>query len=184
MLERFTDEARRVVVRAQEEAREARDPSMDGAHLLLGIAGVDGPGSVALHAVGVDAARVRQAVRDVGDPTAEPLDADALAALGIDLGRVRSAVESVFGSGALNRPAGCRRLRRRGTGHVPLTRTGKKVLEQSLRAALRRGDRSIDSRHLLIGLLDVEEKRSSAVLRRLDVDTAALRRRLEGDAAA
>jgi ATP-dependent Clp protease ATP-binding subunit ClpA len=181
MFERFTDEARRVVVLAQEEARQAADPCVDGAHLLLGVAAVDGPGSAALRAAGVEPSRVRDAVREVGDPTAEPLDADALAALGIDLGRVRQAVESVFGSGALNRPAGYRR-RRRPTGHLPLTRGSKKALEQSLRAALRRGDRSIDSRHLLLGLLDVDEKRTSAVLRRLDVDTADLRRRLEGDA--
>jgi hypothetical protein len=182
MFERFTDEARRVVVLAQEEAREAEDPCVDGAHLLLGVAAVDGPGSAALRAAGIDPTRLRDAVRTAGDPTAEPLDADALAALGIDLGRVRQAVESVFGSGALNRPAGYRRLRRRSSGHLPLTRGGKKALEQSLRAALRRGDRSIDSRHLLLGVLDAGEKRTSAVLRHLDVDIADLRRKLEGDA--
>jgi ATP-dependent Clp protease ATP-binding subunit ClpA len=180
MFERFTEEARQVVVLAQEEAREAHDPCIDGAHLLVGIATVGGPGAAALRAAGVDAAQVSRAVRDVGDPMAEPLDADALAALGIDLGRVRQAVEAVFGSGALNQPAG-RRLRRRPTGHLPFTAHAKKALELSLRAALRRNDRSIDSRHLLLGVLAAEEKRTAEVLRRLDVDPADLRNRLEGD---
>jgi ATP-dependent Clp protease ATP-binding subunit ClpA len=181
MFERFTEEARQVVVAAQDEAREARDPFIDCAHLLVGVAAAGGPGAAALRAAGVDAARLRQAVRDVGDPLAEPLDADALAALGIDLGKVRQAVESVFGSGALNQPAGARRLRRRPTGHLPFTGHAKKALELSLRAAVRRNDGSIDSRHLLLGVLGAGEVRTAEVLRRLEVDAGDLRTRLEGD---
>jgi hypothetical protein len=42
----------------------------------------------------------------------------------------------------------------------------------------------IDSRHLLLGLLDVGEKRTTAVLDRLAVDRTELRRRIdESDAA-
>jgi ATP-dependent Clp protease ATP-binding subunit ClpA len=181
MFERFTEEARRVVVVAQDEAREAHDPCIDAAHLLIGIATEGGPGAEALRSAGADTADVRRAVHDVGDPTAEPLDADALAALGIDLGRVRQAVEAVFGSGALNQPAGAGRLRRRPTGHLPFTAHAKKALVQSLRAAVRRGDGAIDSRHLLMGVLAAEEKRSAAVLHRLGIDPADLRSRLEGD---
>ena len=181
MFERFTEEARRVVVLAQEEAREAREPCIDGAHLLLGIAVVDGPGRQALHAAGVGETALRRAIREVGDPGSEPLDADALAALGIDLGRVREAAEALFGAGALDDRSRRRFRRRRPTGHLPFTATSKHALEQSLRAAVRRGDRSLDSRHLLLGLLAVGEKRTSAVLRRLEVDPADLRSRLESD---
>jgi ATP-dependent Clp protease ATP-binding subunit ClpA len=179
MFERFTAEARRVVVVAQEEARVAGDGCIDGAHLLLGIAEAPGPGRAALEGLGVRPAELRHAVREVGAPDAEPLDADALAALCIDLGRVRQAVEAAFGSGALD----ARRRRwgrgRTPSGHLPFTATSKKSLELSLRAAVRRGDGAIDTRHLLLGLLDAEDTRSTAVLRRLAVDPAALRRRLE-----
>ena len=182
MFERFTESARQVVVIAQEEAREAGDPCIDGAHLLLGIAEVPGPGRSALEGAGVEATRLRRAVREVGDPDSEVLDADALAALGIDLGRVRQAAEAAFGAGALD--AGRRRWgrRRMPSGHLPFTAMSKKALELSVRAAVRRGDRAIDTRHLLLGLLAAEEKRSSAVLRRLAVDTLELRHRLAGDA--
>jgi ATP-dependent Clp protease ATP-binding subunit ClpA len=183
VFERFTDEARRVVVLAQEEAREAHDPCIDGAHLLLGVATVAGAGADALRAAGADPARLRQALHAVGDPAADPLDADALAALGIELERVREAAEAVFGSGALDRPLRHRRSRRRRSGHLPLTAGGKRALERSLRAAVRRGDRSIDPRHLLLGVLEADDRRSAAVLRRLSVDPAELRRRLESGAA-
>jgi ATP-dependent Clp protease ATP-binding subunit ClpA len=183
MFERFTTEARQVVVLAQLEARNLRDPFIDGAHLLLGIATVAGPGSHALQAVGVDVSRIRTAIAEVGDPSSLPLDAEALTALGIDLSRVQAAAEAAFGAGALNDQSG--RRRRRPEGHLPFTATSKKALELSLRAALAQGDRSIDSRHVLLGVLDAGDKRATAVLHRLEVDTADLRRRLrdQSDAA-
>jgi ATP-dependent Clp protease ATP-binding subunit ClpA len=179
MFERFTEEARRVVVVAQMEAREARDPCIDATHLLLGIAMAGGPGSEALRAAGIDAPGLRTAMREVGDP-GSVLDAEALAALGIDLGKVRESAEAAFGAGALDDRG--RRGRRRPTGHMPLTAQSKKALELSLRAAVRRHDDAIDSRHLLLGVLAAEEKRSTAVLRRLGVEPEDLRRRAEGDA--
>jgi ATP-dependent Clp protease ATP-binding subunit ClpA len=182
MFERFTAEARQVVVLAQQEARDLREPFIDGAHLLLGIATVAGPGSRALHAAGVDADRVRTAMVEVGDPDAAPLDAEALAALGIDLGRVRAAAEAAFGAGALNDRSA--RRRRRPDGHLPFTDRSKKALELSLRAVLARGDRSIDSRHLLLGLLGAGDKRATAVLAHLGVDPDDLRRRLDQSDAA
>jgi ATP-dependent Clp protease ATP-binding subunit ClpA len=180
MFERFTDEARHVVVTAQHEARDAGEPCIDVAHLVLGIAMVGGPGGAALRAGGVEATTLRAAMREVREPEGS-LDGEALAALGIDLGRVRQAAEAVFGAGALDdrRQRHCRR--RPASGHLPFTPESKKSLELSLRAAVRRRDQVIDTRHLLIGVLAAEEKRSIAVLRRLGVDPAALRRRLEED---
>jgi ATP-dependent Clp protease ATP-binding subunit ClpA len=179
MFERFTEDARQVVVLAQEEAREAHDPCIDGTHLLLGIATVQGPGRRALEAAGVDRDRLRTAIREVGDPSGEPIDAEALAALGIDLERVRQAAEAVFGAGALEDRS--RRRRRRPSGHLPFTDVAKSALERSLRACVRLGDHALDTRHLLLGLLDVGEKRTTAVLQRLGVDPADLRNRLEQD---
>jgi ATP-dependent Clp protease ATP-binding subunit ClpA len=181
MFERFTEEARRVVVLAQEEARMAHEPSIDGTSLLLGIATAGGPGALALQGAGVDIVRLRTAIRDVGDPEG-PLDAEALAALGIDLEQVRRTAEAAFGTGALDDQAG--RRRRRANGHLPFAPSSKEALVRSLRHAIRRGDRSIDSGHLLLGLLDVGEQRTTAVLDRLAVDRTDLRRRLdESDAA-
>lgn len=178
MFERFTEEARQVVVVAQVEAREAREPCIDATHLLLGIAMVGGPGGEALRAAGADPSRLRTAIREVGDPDSA-LDAEALAALGIDLGQVQAAAEAAFGSGALTGRA--RQGRRRPGGHLPFTAHSKKALELSLRAAVRRGDRAIDTRHVLLGVLAAEEQRSTAVLRQLAVDPATLKRRLEAD---
>jgi ATP-dependent Clp protease ATP-binding subunit ClpA len=181
MFERFTEEARRVVVLAQEEARMAGDPCIDGAHLLLGIAMTGGPGAQALQDAGVDVVRLRAAVRENADPDG-PLDADALAALGIDLEQVRRTAEAAFGTGALDDRS--RSRGRRAGGHLPFAPTSKESLERGLRHAVRRGDRVIDSRHLLLGLLDVGEKRTTAVLDRLAVDRTDLRRRIdESDAA-
>lgn len=181
MFERFTAEARQVVVTAQDAARGAGDPCIDGAHLLLAIAEVPGPGRTVLVGWGVHPAEVRRAMREVANPDAEPLDADALAALGIDLGRVRQAAEAAFGAGALDARRGRWCRRRPVSGHLPFTPNSKKALELSLRAAVRRGDRAIDSRHLLLGALDAHDQRAEAVLRRLDVDPGTLRKRLEED---
>jgi ATP-dependent Clp protease ATP-binding subunit ClpA len=160
------------------EAREARESHIDTAHLLLGIAMVGGPGGEALRTAGVDPSRLRRAIREVGDPS-NPLDGEALAALGIDLGKVQAAAEAAFGAGALDDR--CRQGRPRQGGHLPFTPQSKKALELSLRAAVRRRDGAIGTRHLLLGVLAAEEERSTAVLRRLAVDTAGLRRRLEDD---
>jgi ATP-dependent Clp protease ATP-binding subunit ClpA len=181
MFERFTEEARQVVVLGQEEARGAGDPCIDCAHLLLGIAEVPGPGRAVLEGLGVRSDGLRRAMREVGDPGAEPLDAEALAALGIDLGKVRHAAEAAFGAGALDARRSRWGRRRTPSGHLPFTAMSKKALELSLRAAVRHGDHALDTRHLLIGVLAAEEKRSGAVLRRLAVDPAGLRRRLEED---
>jgi ATP-dependent Clp protease ATP-binding subunit ClpA len=53
--------------------------------------------------------------------------------------------------------------------------TAKKALELSLREAIRLGDRSIDSDHLLLGLLRCGNGGAAAVLSALGTDTAALR---------
>jgi ATP-dependent Clp protease ATP-binding subunit ClpA len=175
MFERFTEEARRVVVVAQTEAREGRVDHIGTEHLLLGLAIVAGPGSDVLRAAGVELRPLREAVLATAD---DDLDPGALAALGIDLATVREKTEAAFGVGALSG----RRHRRQPDGHLPFTPYSKKSLELSLRAAVRRGDRSIDTRHLLLGVLGADDQRVTAILRRLGVDPGDLRRRAEGDA--
>jgi ATP-dependent Clp protease ATP-binding subunit ClpA len=172
MFERFTEEARRVVVLAQEEARAMQAAQIGPPHLLLGVAMAGGPGERALREAGVGVGPLRDALRQVlGD---DQLDAEALAALGIDLAAVRERAEAAFGRGALDTPRG---KRWRG-GHIPFTPDAKRSLERSLRACLRRGDRAIGSDHVLLGVLDVENPAVTQVLRGLGVEAADLRRRL------
>src|SRR3954452_15140530 len=109
VFERFTQEARRVVVGAQVEARELRAEKIEPVHLLLALTQDDGRGGAALRACGVDHASARSAVTRAGSP----LDADALAAFGIDLDQVRAAAEAAFGPGALD-PS-----RPEPSGHIP-----------------------------------------------------------------
>jgi ATP-dependent Clp protease ATP-binding subunit ClpA len=173
VFERFTDEARQVVVHAQEEARALRAPEVGPVHLLLGVAEAGGPGSQVLADAGATAARLREQVAAAG-----ALDAGALAALGIDLERVREAAEAAFGAGALDagRSSGSRRVR--------FAAASRKALEQSLRAALRRGERRIGTEHLLAGVLAVGDPAADALLTGLGIDPGRLRQRLDGEAAA
>ena len=175
MFERFTDEARQVVVRAQYEARELRAARIEPVHLLLALAGGTGRGGQVLHAAGIDPTRLRTAV----SAATRPLDADALAVLGVDLDQVRATVEARFGEGALDaaRPAP--------SGHMPFADGSKRALEQALRHVLsrrgRRRGRSIDSGHLLFGVLAVADPLVGRVLQQLDTDPLALRERAGGE---
>ena len=176
MFERFTDEARQVVVRAQEEARELRARQIDPVHLLLALSRDAGRGGQVLRAAGADHAAVREArQRSHGE-----LDADALAAVGIDLDQVRAAAEAAFGPGALDRG-------RARSGHLPFADGSKRALEEALRhvlqSKLRRRARVIDSGAVLAGLLAVDDPVVTRVLRQLGTDADQLRGRL-GDASA
>jgi ATP-dependent Clp protease ATP-binding subunit ClpC len=64
MFERFTDRARRVVVRAQEEARTLGHSYIGTEHLLLGLTREGGVGPRALEALGISTEAVRQRVEE------------------------------------------------------------------------------------------------------------------------
>lgn len=148
MFERFTDAARRVVVIAQEQARERRAGRIGPEHLLLGILHCPGsPGEELLRAAGVGIDRVEAALAPAGQDAATA----ALASIGIDLDEVRRRVEENFGPGALDRPRAARG--RWWAGHIPFERSAKKALELGLREAIRLGDREIGTEHVLLGLL-------------------------------
>jgi len=176
VFERFTQEARRVVVVAQEEARELRAEQIEPVHLLLALTGDPGRGGAVLRSCGLDHAAVRSAATRAGGP----LDADALAAVGIDLERVRAAAEAAFGPGALD-PS-----RPEPSGHIPFADGSKRALEESLRALLRRGRRrggAIDSGHVLLGVLAVADPLVGRVLLDQEVSPGTLEEKL-GDSSA
>jgi ATP-dependent Clp protease ATP-binding subunit ClpA len=199
MFERFTHQAREVVVRGQAEARSLRHGYIGTEHLLLGLLGVtEGAAARLLKDLGVDHGHIRSAIVElIGKPPLLEPDAAALGAIGIDLDLVRHRVEEAFGPGALDRTrerarararlGGARRSRpwRRRCetthakgGHIPFTPRAKKVLELSLREALQQRDRYIGTEHILLGLLREGEGVAALLLSRSGVDFEEIRRRL------
>ena len=179
MFERFTPDAREVVVLAQEEARALRHDAIGSEHLLLSLLRLDTPTTAVLRRHGLDHDAVAQAV--AARAGGEDLDGEALRTLGIDLDVVRDVAEATFGPGALDAP---RRRRRRGSpAHIPFTAGAKKVLELSLREALAMRSRSISDGHIALGLLRGGGT-GLALLRERGVDPEALRTDLGRSAAA
>ena len=170
MFERFTEEAREVVVRAQHEADTLGHDYLGTEHLLLGLASDDGAAGAALRSLGVSSDELRAERAAACRPAKR--DADALATIGIDLDEVRSRVEEAFGPGALERT---RAGRRRFCRARPFGPFAKRTLELSLREALSRGDRYIGSEHVLLGLLRAGEGPAVKLLEQRGLPPEAVR---------
>jgi ATP-dependent Clp protease ATP-binding subunit ClpA len=189
MFERFTAAAREVVINAQQEARQLGHPSIGTEHVLLGLIHEQQSATARLlRPAGVVPATVRTDVqRLVGDKfepdlsftDADAEDAAALKAIGIDLAKVRAAIEESFGAGALRLPL--REPRRRGLfgrrvgGHIPFSARAKKVLELSLREAIRLHHNFIAPEHIMLGLLREGDGLACRILADHRVDFAKLR---------
>jgi ATP-dependent Clp protease ATP-binding subunit ClpA len=179
MFERFTEDARTVLVQARAHADALQHGWIGTEHLLLGL--LDGRAARLLAPWDVSPEWVLAEVERIigrGDPA---LDAGALATLGIDLDEVRERVERTFGPGALSGRRGCRR------GwfgpRVPFTPKAKKALELSLREALALADSAIGAEHVLLGLLRGGDGVAAQILRSRGVEHAAVRAALRRDAA-
>ncbi|MGZ4612754.1 MAG: Clp protease N-terminal domain-containing protein [Kineosporiaceae bacterium] len=189
MFERFTDQARAVVVGAREQAQALHHPYIGTEHLLLALFDpATGATAALLRDTGLDAESVRAAVRQhVAAPRSALTDEDAevLRSIGIDLQAVLARLEETLGADALApapAPAseGRRRLFRRRAarqtgGRVPFTARAKKVLELSLREALALRHGHIGSEHILLGLLREREGLAATLLTERGVDLRALR---------
>ena len=166
MFERLTSEARTVVELAEGEARTLHHGYIGTEHLLLGLLGEEhGIAARTLRSAGVRAENVRADVqRLVADSLLTGPDADALRTIGIDLEHVRARIEHSFGAGALERArvGGCRGGASR--GYIPLSRRSKKVMELSLREALRLGHEYIGTEHMLLALLREGEGLAAQIL--------------------
>jgi ATP-dependent Clp protease ATP-binding subunit ClpA len=171
MFERFTQQARRAVLAAQQAARRLEHNYVGTEHELLGLLADAGSGAGrALAGLGVTAAAVeREVLAIVGRGPAGGDDAAALAAIGIDLDEVRRRVEASFGPDALRRAGGP--LRR----HPPFTPRAKKVLELGLREAVRLRHHHIGPEHILLGLVREGQGVAAQVLVRLGADLDAVR---------
>jgi ATP-dependent Clp protease ATP-binding subunit ClpC len=90
--------------------------------------------------------------------------AKALELLGIQLETLRSEVKEVIGQGE-----------RAPSGHIPFTPRAKKVLELSLREALKLGHNYIGTEHILLGLIREGEGVAAQVLVQLGADLSRVR---------
>ncbi|MEV2220755.1 Clp protease [Nocardia vinacea] len=171
MFERFSRSARTAIVIAQEDARELRAPRIEVEHVLLGLLAQGEPElKTLLEEAGLTH---REVLKTLGQQAkGQPLgaeDAEALRSIGIDLDAVRESLEATFGEDALERAVPEERSRfgrgrDRNWGHIPFTRDAKKVLELGLREALARKDRSIESGHLLLGILRAPNATTTRIL--------------------
>jgi ATP-dependent Clp protease ATP-binding subunit ClpA len=98
----------------------------------------------------------------------EGVAAQALASLEIDLTAVREAVERLVPRGE-STPS----------GHIPFTPHAKKVLELSLREALRLGHNYIGTEHILLGLVREREGMAAKALVQVGADLDSVRQRIE-----
>jgi ATP-dependent Clp protease ATP-binding subunit ClpA len=191
MFERFTQAARAVVIQAQFEARDLQHEYVGTEHVLLALLEDEaGPIAAALRDHGIDQVCVRdEIIKRVGRgrpgidplPEADGEDAAALKAIGIDLNAVRRAIEENFGPGALRLP-GTPEPKRRGLlrrfsggGHTPFTSRAKKVLELSLREAIRLKHNFIAPEHLMLGIIREGDGLAALILTDAGTDMTQLR---------
>jgi ATP-dependent Clp protease ATP-binding subunit ClpA len=185
MFERFSPSAREAVVAARDEASRLGYGFVGTEHLLLGLlltgehdSGAAAASSVAatvLTASGIDAEYVRSRLVELIGPGTGRLgeeEADALQTIGIDLDAVRSKLEESFGEGVLDRPRHEQPSRR-----VPFTARAKKVLALSVREARHLHSESLESEHLLLGLIR-EGSGIAALILSTKVPLATLRDRV------
>ncbi|MGW0180533.1 Clp protease N-terminal domain-containing protein [Nocardia sp. NPDC003345] len=169
MFERFAKSARSVVVAAQEQARALHSPEIRVEHLLLALLEAGGPRLRALlEENGVtESGALHELTEEVSGRPLGPEDAEALRSIGIDLDAVRESLEATFGADALDRahPARESKERRGGLfGHIPFDSGAKKVIELSLREALARKDKTIETGHILLAVLRAPNAVTTGIL--------------------
>jgi ATP-dependent Clp protease ATP-binding subunit ClpA len=87
----------------------------------------------------------------------------------------------VFGPGALENTRAAGRPRRgRRWGHLRFDRDAKKVLELSLREAIRAGSRSLGTEHVLLGMLHTDTGAAQPLLAARGVTLDEVRAAVEG----
>jgi len=174
MLERFTRNARAVVVGAQSVAQRVRAPEVRPGHLLEALAEDDGILAMkVLAGLGAPGDEVRRVVRGLNNTYSDGLDAEdaeALRLLGIDLDAVLSRIDGELSDDCGPVPR----------GHKRFARGTKKVLELSLREALRLGDGFIGSEHILLGLIRSGDHTVLQTLAAFDLDPGDVRRAVDG----
>lgn len=128
MFDRFSDNAKKLLSLARQEALRLHHDAIAPEHVLLAVLQHEACSAATL-----------------------------LAQLGIDLATLRGALHKVIQPGTA--PSG--------TGQLPFTPEGKRMLELTLAAAHRLGDKHLGSQHLLLGIAAVEDSLPAAILDKL-----------------
>ncbi|WP_018348898.1 Clp protease N-terminal domain-containing protein [Longispora albida] len=178
MFERFTDRARTAVKQAQAEATQLGHSYVGTEHLLLALLAGDGIASRVLRDAGLTHETARTALAEaLASAPLGPEDAAALRSVGIDLDAVLASIEQNFGPEALAPPPQAPRrglFGRKGSGGR-FTARAKKVLELSLREAIRLKHNYIGTEHILLGLIREGEGLGARILTSSGADLSALR---------
>ncbi|ANN21005.1 ATPase [Amycolatopsis orientalis] len=169
MFERFSHEAREVVVGSQRVASDEAAATVDPLHLLTSLARNTG----VLTTLGCPADELADDLRRVRRRGGmSDADVEALSGFGIDVEHIVERVEQTHGPGALTGG------QRSGRGHRPFTADAKKVLEKGLHEAIDVGDKRIEAEHLLLALTALPGV-AADVLAQRGIDYLAVRRLLE-----
>ncbi len=159
MFERFTGDAKRVVLDSLAVAQRLGAENVEPEHLLLGLAEGSGtPAARAIAEAGIDADAIGVAIQT-----------DLVAMLEV-VGVPASLVDATPAAPSADRP---------GFGVH-----GRAALEQALREAVRRSERRIGSEHMLLGALHAPSPTLTRVLARLGVESERLAAIVEVEAAA
>ena len=129
MFERFAGEAQQVALQAHSVAAGLGASSVEAEHVLVSLAGTQGPAGAALREVGLDSAELYEAIQRDFERV--------LAQVGID-------------ASGVDVSSNCRRTK------LSWGASAKRGLERALEEAKRRGDRKIGCEHMLLGLLRAE----------------------------
>jgi ATP-dependent Clp protease ATP-binding subunit ClpA len=120
---------------AQAEAIGYRHDFIGTEHVLLALVAREDRTGRVLRELGLDAAGLREEVRQIageGPRPEEVFDADALAAIGVDLDSVRALTEATFGAGSLERARGRHgRCGAAGFGVSPLLKQALQLARES-----------------------------------------------------
>jgi ATP-dependent Clp protease ATP-binding subunit ClpA len=180
----FDDGARRIVGRAQQQARALGHRGIGCEHLLFAVAESADPAGAVLREHGLTPAHVSEQTRRLLSGTAtvfDTLDGDALATLGIDLQTVRRTVEATFGPEALRpvRPSPRRRWYRRRPRrpgrHLPVTGRAQRCLDAAAHEAKRAGSTAVDATTLAVAVVTADGGLVPRIVRSTGVPAEALR---------
>jgi ATP-dependent Clp protease ATP-binding subunit ClpA len=183
MFERFTKDARQVVVNAREQSRRLGQRHVGTEHLLLALIETESVTATLLKQVGLSGDGVRAAIEHLlgQSQILTDADAEALRRIGIDIDAVRAKLEESFGPGALQPEAPPTRygLFGRKLSGGPFTPRSRKVLELALREAIRLKSDRIGTEHILLGLIREGAGLAAKIMVDANVDLGALRRTIE-----
>jgi ATP-dependent Clp protease ATP-binding subunit ClpC len=159
MFVRFTDNSRKSVEAAFEEARMLGHDSLGDEDLLLGILHADeGIAAEALSSLGVTLEEARE--------ESEGMLSDALSSIGISLEEIRREAGDVF------------EMRIPDYRKVPYSPRAKTALVRARKEMRRLGDGHLSAEHVLLGILGNEDGTAVRILDRMGVSPAALGDRL------